>query len=194
MAKADKKANSTSWFGGNKFEEAGDLYAKAANSFKLAKQWNEAKWHDVEESWRGETSGTYVREIPPGTSPGKEAGDAFTKQADMQLRQSERDEAANTYINASKCYKKSNPLAFLRSPTLCGHTEAVQALKHAIEILTERGRFHAAANNQKAVAEIYESDLVDLEKAMMAYETAADWFLGEEATACVNGTASHRGF
>lgn len=143
MAKADKKANSTSWFGGNKHEEAADLYARAANSYKMAKLWNEA-------------------------------GNAFNKQAEMQLQQSERDEASNTFINASKCFKKSNP------------SEAVNALKQAIEILTERGRFHAAANNQKAVAEIYESDLVDLEKAMTSYELAADWFLGEEATALAN--------
>jgi len=144
LAKADKKANSTSWFGGgSKNEEAADLYARAANSFKLAKLW-------------------------------KEAGDAFIKQAAMQNLQGERDEAANTFINASKCYKKSNP------------AEAVNALKQAIEILTERGRFHSAANNQKAVAEIYESDLVDLEKAMVSYELAADWFMGEEATALAN--------
>ncbi len=43
--KADKKANSsTGWFSSpsTKFEEAGDLYQQAANSFKLDKLFREA--------------------------------------------------------------------------------------------------------------------------------------------------------
>ncbi|CAG8432808.1 11488_t:CDS:2 [Diversispora eburnea] len=113
LAKADKKATTFGWFGGNKFEEAAELYNKAANTFKLAKRW-------------------------------KEAGDAFTKAANMQVQLNERDEAASTFISASKCYRKT------------------------IEILTDRGRFQAAAGHQKDIAQIYESDLVDLEKAMQA--------------------------
>ncbi|KAI6007445.1 soluble NSF attachment protein [Pisolithus albus] len=45
LEKADKKANSsTGWFSSTstKFEEAGDLYQQAANSFKLEKQFREA--------------------------------------------------------------------------------------------------------------------------------------------------------
>ncbi|KAE9408132.1 vesicular-fusion protein SEC17 [Gymnopus androsaceus JB14] len=45
LEKADKKANSTSgWFSSSstKFEEAGDLYQQAANSFKLEKLFKEA--------------------------------------------------------------------------------------------------------------------------------------------------------
>jgi len=38
VAKADKKAASLGWFGGNKFEEASELYNKAANTFKLGKR------------------------------------------------------------------------------------------------------------------------------------------------------------
>ncbi|CAG8500170.1 4620_t:CDS:2 [Ambispora gerdemannii] len=143
LAKADKKATTFGWFGGNKFEEASELYSKAANSFKLAKRW-------------------------------KEAGDAFMKAANMQMQLNERDEAATTFINASKCYKK------------CSFEDAITSLKQAIEILTDRGRFQAAAGHQKDIAQIYESDLVDLEKAMQSYEIAADWYAGEEATALAN--------
>ncbi|CAG8559036.1 8132_t:CDS:2 [Ambispora leptoticha] len=143
LAKADKKATTFGWFGGNKFEEAAELYNKAANSFKLAKRW-------------------------------KEAGDAFVKAANMQLQLNERDEAATTFINASKCYKK------------CSFEDAITSLKQAIEILTDRGRFQAAAGHQKDIAQIYESDLVDLEKAMHSYEIAADWYAGEESTALAN--------
>ncbi|EUC66658.1 soluble NSF attachment protein, SNAP protein [Rhizoctonia solani AG-3 Rhs1AP] len=45
LAKADKKANSsTGWFSSSssKYEEAGDLYQQAANSFKIDKQFKEA--------------------------------------------------------------------------------------------------------------------------------------------------------
>ncbi|RKP24515.1 soluble NSF attachment protein, partial [Syncephalis pseudoplumigaleata] len=143
LVRATKKANYTGWFGGNKYEEAAELYGRAANQFKLAKLW-------------------------------KEAGDCFYRQADMQTRIQERDEAAPTFVAASKCYKKSNP------------EDAVAALKMAIEILTERGRFHAAAAHQKEVAQIYESDLINIEAAMEAYQIAADWYGGEEATAQAN--------
>lgn len=52
-----------------------------------------------------------------------------------------------------------------------------------MNLLTERGRFSAAANNQKQIAEIYETDLQDYEKAMLAYEQAADWYSAEDSSA-----------
>lgn len=52
--------------------------------------------------------------------------------------------------------------------------------------MTERGRFHAAATHEKEIATIYEVDLQDLQRAMEAYDTAADWFLGEGGTAYVS--------
>ncbi|KAL7747230.1 vesicular-fusion protein S17 [Sorochytrium milnesiophthora] len=153
MEKADKTLNAgflRSLMGGNKYEEAEELYTKAANQYKLAKKW-------------------------------KEAGDAFVKSADMQIRLSERDEAAQRFLDASNAYKKSNPEALPLCP------DAVNALKQAIAILTERGRFQMAAKHQKSVAEIYETDLVDLNKSMEAYEVAAEWFAGEDSTALANG-------
>ncbi|KAF9906655.1 hypothetical protein EC991_000380 [Linnemannia zychae] len=141
IAKADKKAASSSWFfGGNKYEEAAELYTKAGNIFKMAKRW-------------------------------KESGDTFCKAADMQLKMNEKDEAANTFINASKSYKKSSP------------QDAILSLENAIQILTERGRFQSAAKHQEDIASIYESELIDLDHAMRAYETAADWYAGESSTA-----------
>ncbi|KAJ3094747.1 hypothetical protein HDU96_001492 [Phlyctochytrium bullatum] len=138
LEEAEKKAKWTGWFGANKLDEASELYARAANSFKLAKLW-------------------------------KEAGDAFISQANVLLKMGEKDEASSAYINASKAFKKTHPL------------DAVNALQQAVQLLTERGRFSAAASNQKQVAEIYESDIGDLEKAMQAFETAAEW----QADACL---------
>ena len=64
-------------------------------------------------------------------------------------------------------------------------SEAADALIFSVNLLTERGRFSAAANNQKQIAEIYESDLVDYEKSMLAYEQAADWYSAEDSSAYV---------
>ncbi|KAF9995599.1 hypothetical protein BGZ80_000476 [Entomortierella chlamydospora] len=142
VAKADKKATSSSWFfnSTSKYEEASDLYNQAGNIYKMAKRW-------------------------------KESGDTFCKAADMQLKMNEKDEAANIFINASKSYKKSSP------------EDAINSLRMAITILTERGRFQSAAKHEEDIAAIYETELVDLEKAMQAYDTAADWYAGESSTA-----------
>ncbi|KAI9004124.1 soluble NSF attachment protein [Gaertneriomyces semiglobifer] len=143
LQEADRKASHKGWFGGNKLEDAGDLYAKAANSFKLAKKW-------------------------------KEAGDAFMSQASCFTRLNERDEASSAFMNAAKCYKKISPL------------DAVRSMQEAVSILTEKGRFQAAANNQKQIAELYETDLADVEKSMHAYELAAEWYHGEDSKAQAN--------
>ncbi|KAL1919042.1 uncharacterized protein VTP21DRAFT_2423 [Calcarisporiella thermophila] len=144
IAKAEKKASSFSWFGGSgKYEEAAELYCKAANQFKLAKRW-------------------------------QEAGQAFCKASEMLLQNKEVDEAASSLIDAARCFKKCSP------------EDAISSLRKAIEIMTDKGRFNAAANHQKEIAEIYESDLVDLQRAMDAYEIAADWYAGEERPAVAN--------
>lgn len=114
----------------------------------------------------------------------------------MQIQLNERDEAASTFISASKCYKKCNFEGMLHFILIFMYTidrsnyviyviDAITSLKRAIEILTDRGRFQAAAGHQKEIAQIYESDLVDIEKAMQAYEIAAEWYAGEEANAYV---------
>jgi len=97
----------------------------------------------------------------------KEAGDAYYQAAGCLILIQENDEATTSYINASKCYKKSSPM------------EAVNSLKQAIQFLIEKGKLNQAANHQKTIAEIYETDLMDVEKALEAYETAADWYSTE---------------
>ncbi|KAJ1509358.1 hypothetical protein HMI56_006838, partial [Coelomomyces lativittatus] len=81
IEKGEKKLNGgilSSLFGGNKFEEAEELFSKAAHQYKLAKKW-------------------------------KEAGNAYLRSADMQIRLGERDEAANRFLDASNVFKKISP-------------------------------------------------------------------------------------
>jgi hypothetical protein len=41
---------------------------------------------------------------------GKDAGDAFMEAAQLQLKLQEQEEASATFIQASKVYKKCNPM------------------------------------------------------------------------------------
>ncbi|CAO3662152.1 unnamed protein product [Umbelopsis ramanniana] len=82
IQQAEKKLNGWGWFGGgNKYEDAAELYAKAGNTFKLAKRWIDA-------------GDTFMK-----------AADLHKKVADSRF------EASRDYENASKCYKKSKPEA-----------------------------------------------------------------------------------
>lgn len=143
LAEAEDKEHHKGWFGGNKLDEAYDLYQQAANSFKLAKCW-------------------------------KEAGEAFESAAKVALKLNEQNDAATQFVNAAKAFKKDYPM------------EAINCLKLAVDILTQRGRFHSAATHQKEIAQLYEVDLANISEAMSAYELAADWYGSEDSKAIAN--------
>lgn len=103
-----------------------------------------------------------------------EAGEAFTEAAKLHGTAGNRHDSASSYVEASVCFKKSDP------------NQAINSLLRAIEIYTEMGRFNLAAKHHITVAEIYESDIVDIEKAITHYEQAADYYKGEEATTSAN--------
>jgi alpha-soluble NSF attachment protein len=142
MVMADKKLRSSSfWFFGSsetKYEEAAELYTRAANTFKLLKNW-------------------------------KDAANGFNKAAECHLSLQSKYEAATDYVNAANCLKKSDA------------KEAIHYYKMAIGFYTDMGRFTMAAKYQREVAELYEYDLADLEGAIHAYQTAADWYGAEDA-------------
>uniref|UniRef100_A0A663F750 Alpha-soluble NSF attachment protein n=1 Tax=Aquila chrysaetos chrysaetos TaxID=223781 RepID=A0A663F750_AQUCH len=106
LAEADKKVRGSQSFfaglfgGSSRIEEACDIYARAANMFKMAKNW----------------SGTCVRGCE----------------------------------------------------------------------LFPWGRFTIAAKHHISIAEIYEMELVDIEKAIAHYEQAADYYKGEESNSSAN--------
>lgn len=54
----------------------------------------------------------------------------------------------------------------------------MSCLLKAIEIYTDMGRFSIAAKHHQTIAEIYESELADLDRAVQHYEQAADYFKG----------------
>ncbi|CAN8178214.1 unnamed protein product, partial [Coccothraustes coccothraustes] len=109
-------------FGGSsRLEEAAECCTRAANLFKMAKNWSQA-------------------------------GAAFSRAAQLQLQLQSKHDAASNFVDAGNAFKKADP------------QEAVTCLLRAIEIYTDMGRFTIAARHHAAIAEIYESDLLDIEK------------------------------
>lgn len=102
------------------------------------------------------------------------AGRAFCEAAALHLKQGNKHDASNCYVDAGISYKKSDP------------QEAINCYLKGIEIMTDMGRFSTAAKHHMTVAEIYENDVVDLEKAISHFEQAADYFKGEESTSSAN--------
>uniref|UniRef100_A0A673J099 Beta-soluble NSF attachment protein-like n=1 Tax=Sinocyclocheilus rhinocerous TaxID=307959 RepID=A0A673J099_9TELE len=135
MAEADKKVKSSGsflggMFGGNhKVEEACEMYARAANMFKMAKNWSAA-------------------------------GNAFCQAARLHMQLQNKHDSATSYIDAGNAFKKADP------------QEAIKCLNAAIDIYTDMGRFTIAAKHHITIAEVYESELVDIEKAIAHYEQA----------------------
>uniref|UniRef100_A0A8B9H8Y6 N-ethylmaleimide-sensitive factor attachment protein, beta a n=2 Tax=Astyanax mexicanus TaxID=7994 RepID=A0A8B9H8Y6_ASTMX len=57
-----------------------------------------------------------------------------------------------------------------------------------------KGRFTIAAKHHMTIAEVYESELVDIEKAIAHYEQAADYYKGEESNSSANKCLLKVGF
>jgi len=136
---AQKKLNS--WFGSNKYEEAAEIYTKAANLFKIDKKL-------------------------------EEAADAFNKAADCYIKSDSGFYAASSYVNAANCLKKINL------------NEAVRNMSAAVNIYKEDGKFSMAAKYEKEIAELCEPE--DVEKAIVHYQLAADYYEGENASTSAN--------
>ncbi|XP_044523274.1 alpha-soluble NSF attachment protein isoform X3 [Gracilinanus agilis] len=85
------------------------------------------------------------------------------------------EEACEIYSRAANMFKMAK-----------SWSEAINCLMRAIEIYTDMGRFTIAAKHHISIAEIYETELVDIEKAIAHYEQAADYYKGEESNSSAN--------
>ncbi|KAK9465806.1 soluble NSF attachment protein [Lipomyces arxii] len=102
------------------------------------------------------------------------AGQAFEKAAQMQLMSEAKDEAANTYIDAYKAFRKVDP------------EESARLLIQAITLFTQRGQFRRAATYTQDLAVLYETELDDLDRAMDAYDEAGEWMSNDGADSLAN--------
>uniref|UniRef100_A0AAY4DCE5 NSF attachment protein alpha n=1 Tax=Denticeps clupeoides TaxID=299321 RepID=A0AAY4DCE5_9TELE len=88
---------------------------------------------------------------------------------------SKLEEACDMYARAANMFKMAK-----------NWSEAINCLNRAIEIYTDMGRFTIAAKHHITIAEIYETELVDIDKAVAHYEQAADYYKGEESNSSAN--------
>uniref|UniRef100_A0A3Q3FTF3 N-ethylmaleimide-sensitive factor attachment protein, alpha b n=1 Tax=Labrus bergylta TaxID=56723 RepID=A0A3Q3FTF3_9LABR len=79
---------------------------------------------------------------------------------------SKMEEACDMYVRAANMFKMAK--------NWCGKSFSLQ------------GRFTIAAKHHITIAEIYETELVDIDKAIAHYEQAADYYKGEESTSSAN--------
>lgn len=103
-----------------------------------------------------------------------EAGGAFEMAAEAQLKGESPDEAANTLVEAFKCYKLEDA------------SNAAKVLEKAVSMFAQRGQFRRSANFKTDLGEIYENELQDINKSIKSYEDAADWYKGDSANALAN--------
>jgi len=102
------------------------------------------------------------------------AGQTFCKSAELQIQMQNSHEAASNLIDAAGCYKK------------CDVQQAIECFNKAIDIFTDMGRFVMAAKHHSNVAELYETDSMDIEKAISHYEKAADYYDVDDSKSCAN--------
>lgn len=103
---------------------------------------------------------------------GKEAGQALERAASIQSSKlNEPDDAANSWTEAFKAYRKSDP------------EDAIRCLQLAINHYTSKGNFRRAAQWQQNLAECLEQELGDQKRAVEAYEVAGGWYEGDGAEA-----------
>jgi alpha-soluble NSF attachment protein len=93
--------------------------------------------------------------------------------AECQKNAKSNHEAASSLVNAATCFKKSNVKS------------AIRALREAVDLYQDEGRFSIAAKQQKEIAELCEKEL-DFEGAIDEYKAAADMFDGEDSTSSSN--------
>lgn len=92
----------------------------------------------------------------------------------MQLKTDDKDDAASTYVEAFKSYRREKP------------SEAARVLQIAIELFTRRGNFRRAANYKMDLGDIFEQELQDTKAALGAYEDAGEWYSSDQADALAN--------
>ncbi|CEF68743.1 Soluble NSF attachment protein [Strongyloides ratti] len=110
------------------------------------------------------------------------AGDSFLSCAELHGKRTDgKHDSASNYAEAGNCYQKVDP------------QKAIDCFTKTADIYTDMGRFSMAAKEHFRMAELYDSDFPDKEKAMFHYEKAADFYKGEEAkssaTKCLNRVA-----
>ncbi|CEG63863.1 hypothetical protein RMATCC62417_00937 [Rhizopus microsporus] len=105
----------------------------------------------------------------------KEAGDAYLKAAELyKTSQESKFECSKAYENASKCLKRVDAQA------------AIDALNKAILVDKEACSFRNAAKHHQEIAEIYETEIIDLKGARENWQEAAKLYMADDSRPMIN--------
>jgi len=171
IEKADKKLKSFSFFGGGstKYEDAADLYTKAANSFKVAKKWDKA-------------GGAFVKAAECYLKvPSKhEAASNYVNAANC-LKKNNTTDAVNCYKTAIELFtdegrfsiaaKHQKEVAELYEADL-DYESAIESYQTAAEYYEGENSTSAAIQCMVKVAQ-YSAQLEHYDKAIEVYEDVA---------------------
>lgn len=102
------------------------------------------------------------------------AGKAFCQTAELHMQLQSKHDSATSFVDSGNAYKKADP------------QEAINCLNAAIDIYTDMGRFTIVAKHHITIVEIYETELVDIEKAIAHYQQSAHYYKGEESNSSAN--------
>ena len=84
---------------------------------------------------------------------------------DLELQVQRDMDAIRTFREASDCYGTADPQGKVRC--------IQQMISYWVD---SKGQFSTAATQQKELAKVYEQDIGDRNKAIEAYQLAAEWF------------------
>ncbi|KAG1175929.1 hypothetical protein G6F36_011029 [Rhizopus arrhizus] len=105
----------------------------------------------------------------------KEAGEAYLKAAKLYKTTPEfRFECSKAFENASKCLKRMDAKA------------AIDALNKAITVDKEACNFRNAAKHHQEIAEIYETEIIDLKGARENWQEAAKLYMADDSRPMIN--------
>ncbi|RCH87427.1 hypothetical protein CU098_000011, partial [Rhizopus stolonifer] len=105
----------------------------------------------------------------------RDAGGAFVKAAELYKATPElQHESSKSFENAAKCLKRIDAQA------------AIEALKNAIEVDKQSSNFRNAAKHYQEIAEIYESEMIDLRGAKEHWEKASHLYMADDSPAMIN--------
>ena len=97
-----------------------------------------------------------------------EAGNTFMKMAQLHESLGNKHDCAANYVNAANCFKQCNP------------NEAVNTFVKAVNVYVALKRFAIAGKHHHLIAEIYEKDLSDHNKAQSHYQQAVEYLKGDK--------------
>lgn len=102
-----------SYRGSSKMEDACDMYVRAANMYKMAKNWcgkSNYYWSNKKSVWP--SSSLYLQlplNLPPDMKHFSAAGNAFSQAARLHLQMQSKHDAATNFIDAGNAFKKADP-------------------------------------------------------------------------------------